>query len=268
MMPYSAKLCVLCGESLFLLTFGGFAGGMPRMKHTSFLPMLFVMIFLTACSGMPQLFWDVEDDKPDYTRSSGDERSAQGRAPLNVPPELRQKVSVPEPDQVAVNAAMGLTQDEKKAIAGKEVRLDARVYDQTPGEVFSAVVDGMTSLNLPVESVDSPSGTITTDWIRKVSKDPTAISAAFGVFGGGPIATRHRFIVRIFRMKDNKTQLQIRTLAQQLISRQWVFKGLKRKVADELFIATEERLGMLAEPAPTSDDGAKPKTAEAPAANP
>ncbi len=246
------------------------------MRYTSFLPIFPVLIFLTACSGMPQLFWDTEDNKPDYARSTGNAKAGEGRAPLNVPPELRQELSVPEPDQVAVDVAMGLTEEEKKAIAGKAVSLDARVYEKTAAEVFSAALDGMTSLNLPVEGVDSPSGTITSDWIRKASNNPTSyMGVSTGMFGGGPIATRYRFIVRVFRMQDGKTQLQIRTLGQAFIGRNWVFKELKRKVANEVFTATEERLGMLAEQpvsTPADDAAVIPASgvspAETPATNP
>jgi len=244
------------------------------MKHTSFtsfLSMLLLIVFLTGCSGMPKLFWDVEDDKPDYARSSGNERASEGRAPLNVPPQLREDVSVPAPDQVAVNAAMGLTEEEKEAIAGKEVSLDARVYEKTPAEVFSAAVDGMTSLNLPVNSVDSPSGTITTEWIRKTSNNAASyFGISTGLFGGGPIAVRYRFIVRVLRMQDGKTQLQIRTLGQQFMNRNWSYKEIKRKVANELFTATEERLGMLAEQAASTpvDTAVEAPASDSPAGNP
>jgi len=124
------------------------------------------------------------------------------------------------------------------------------VYDHSPAQVFSAVIDAMTALNVPVESVDSPSGTVTSAWIRFDSANVNSyVGAAMDVFGAGPVHTRHRFIVRVFRMKDGKTQLQIRTLAQQFIQRHWVNKRLKRKVANELFSAVEERIG-----AQVSDD--------------
>jgi len=220
---------------------------------------------------MPQLFWEVEDDKPAYARSSGNAGSSETRAPLNVPPELREDLSVPQPDQVAVDAASGnvkMSELEKNAIAGKAVTLDARNYEKSPAEVFSAVVDGMTALNLPVESVDSPSGTITTDWVRLSS--PTLTSGITGAFGGGPIATRYRLIVRVFRLPDGNTQLQIRSLGQQFANQKWTFKEMKRKVQNELFTATEERLGMLAEkPVSTpADDAAGNPAAEASTANP
>jgi len=196
---------------------------------------------------MPQMFWSVDDNKPDYARGSRDNPRSEGRAPLDVPPELRKEIEVPMPDKVATEAAQGgarISAREKKMIAGKAVSLDARVYDQSAAQVFSAVIDAMTALNMPVESVDSPSGTITSAWVRLDSSNPNAyVGAAMDMFGAGPMHTRHRFIVRVFRMKDGNTQLQIRTLAQQYIRRHWVNKILKRKVANELFIAVEERIG-------------------------
>lgn len=205
-------------------------------------------LLVAGCQGgLPQMFWSVDDNKPDYARGSKDNPRSEGRAPLDVPPELRKDIEVPMPDKVATEVAQGgarIPTREKKMIAGKAVSLDTRVYDQSPAAVFSAMIDAMTALNMPVESVDSPSGTITSAWIRLDSSNPNAyVGAAMDVFGAGPTHTRHRFIVRVFRMKDGKTQLQIRTLAQQFIRRHWVNKMLKRKVANELFVAVEERIG-------------------------
>jgi len=228
----------------------------PRLL--SFIPIL----LMAGCQGlsMPQMFWSSDDSKPDYARGSNDNpRTAGGRAPLNVPPELRKQIEVPMPDQVAIDAAQGevkISPEEKKAIAGKAVSLDERIYDQSPAVVFSAVIDAMTATNFPVDSVDSPSGTITTAWIRADSNNMNVyVGAAMNVFGAGPVHTRYRFIVRVFRMKDGKTQLQIRTLGQQFSNRHWVNKRLKRKVAGELFSAVEERIGQQVggtdEPLPT-----------------
>jgi len=218
------------------------------MKRIPLLIFFTSTLLLAGCqNGIPQMFWPVDDNKPDYARGGKDNPRSEGRAPLDVPPELRKEIEVPMPDKVATEAAQGgarISADERKAIAGKAVSLDARVYDQSPAVVFSAIVDAMTALNMPVESVDSPSGTITSAWVRFDSSNPNAyIGAAMDVFGAGPVHTRHRFIVRVFRMKDGKTQLQIRTLAQQFMRRHWVNKMLKRKVANELFVAVEERIG-------------------------
>jgi len=230
---------------------------MPRMKQISLMiVMLISTAALNACVGLPNfgnMFYPVENDKPDYARSGKDNPAAEGRAPLDVPPELRKEIEVPMPDAVATEAAQGGAKIDK-AVAGKAVSLDARVYDRSAAQVFSAVVDAMTALNLPVDSVDSPSGTITTAWIRYDSSNVNAyLGSALDVFGAGPVHTRHRFIVRVFRMKDGKTQLQIRTLAQQFMNRHWVNKQLKRKVALELFAAVEER---IASPEPKPDSSA------------
>ncbi|GMQ99439.1 MAG: hypothetical protein BMS9Abin18_0257 [Zetaproteobacteria bacterium] len=231
-----------------LLTFVSVNAGMPRMKRIPLLIFFTSTLLVAGCQGgMPQILWPVDDNKPDYARSSRDNPRSEGRVPLDVPPELRKDIEVPMPDKVATEAAQGgarISANEKKAVAGKAVSLDARVYDQSPAVVFSAVIDAMTALNMPVESVDSPSGTITSAWIRFDSSSPNAyVGAAMDMFGAGPTHTRHRFIVRVFRMKDGKTELQIRTLAQQFMQRHWVNKMLKRKAANELFIAVEERIG-------------------------
>jgi len=230
-----------------LLTFADLNAGMPRMKRTSLFSIMLCMFFLTACSSVPQLLWKVDDDKPDYARGSNDNSQATGRAPLDVPPELRQKVEVPMPDKVAINAARGdvkMSKDEKEAIAGKAVSLDTRLYDASAAVVFSAVLDSMTAINLPVQSVDSPSGTITTDWVRPNANTPNAyLGAVSGMFGGGPVVIRYRFIVRIFRTQTGQTELQVRTLGQQIINKHWVNKPLNRKKANDLFSAIEERIG-------------------------
>ena len=235
------------------------------MKRNALLPLLLCTLCLSACTG-GMMMWPVEDEKPAYARGSKDSPAAEGRAPLDVPPELRDQVSVPMPDQVAVETARGevkLTPEEKQAIAGKAISLDTREYDKPAPEVFSAVVDGLTALNMPVESVDSPSGTVTTAWVRQsASGTGNYMNAVLNVFGGGASPTRYRFIVRVFRVNAAKTQLQIRTLGQQFINRHWVFKQIKRKVANELFSATEERMGMMpaGQPETAAPAGDTPKT--------
>lgn len=221
------------------------------MKRTLLIIVMFTsMAALNACVGLPSLgsmFYPVNDsNKPDYARGGKGETQAKGRAPLDVPPELRNEIEVPMPSKVATEAArgeVGLSSHARKLIAGKAVSLDARVYKRSPAQVFSSVVDAMTALNMPVDSVDSPSGTITTAWIRHDSSNVNAyLGSAMDVFGAGPVHTRYRFIVRVFRMKAGKTQLQIRTLAQQFMNRHWANKQLKRKVELELFSAVEEHL--------------------------
>jgi len=219
------------------------------MKSTNVLSLILCIAFLSACSEAPKMFWSDDDSKPDYARAGKDAGASESRVPLDVPPALREEISVPMPDKVAVAAARGdvkMTAEEKEAVAGKAVSLDTRLYQKTAPEVFSSVVDAMTSMNLPVESVDSPSGTITSAWVRKDASEATSyLGAAMNAFGmGTPLAIRYRFIVRVYRMPDARTQLQIRTLGQVYTNRHWVYKEIKRKVADEVFSATEERLGL------------------------
>jgi len=102
----------------------------------------------------------------------------------------------------------------------------------------------MTALNMPVQSVDSASGTITTDWIRRGANNPNFLTG-LGLFGSGGIVTRHRFVVRIFP-DGEKARLEIRTLAQGFINNHWVNRPLKRKASEEMFVAVEEQLGRTA----------------------
>lgn len=196
-----------------------------------------------------KLFWNVDEG---VNRASDKTAAASSKA-LEVPPDLKGEVEAPMPEQIAAGE---VEKGERIApVAGKAVSLDTRVYDVDAATVFSAVVDAMTSLNLPVASVDSPSGTITTEWIRENANTPNAVVSAFSsLFGGGPRATRYRFIVRVLRLKSGKgSQLQIRTLGQAFINRHWVNRPIKRKVANELFAAVEEQLGRVAPSAPERD---------------
>lgn len=223
---------------------------MPRMrKFALIITMLAAGGMTSGCIGLPDihhLFYPVNDNsKPDYARGGNGNPSAPAREPLDVPPSLRNQVTVPMPDQVAVDAAHTgkMSKLEKQAIAGNAVSLDAHEYDVNAAEVFSTVIDAMTSINVPVESVDSPSGTITTGWVRQNVGGGGYFNAALNVFGaGGPSAVRYRYIARIYRTKSGKTLLQVRTLGQEFVGNRWVFKALKRKVANDLFSAVDERL--------------------------
>ena len=194
---------------------------------------------------MPQLFWPTDEgDKPAQNNGTGRSPAAESRAPLDVPPSLQGDVEVPSPQGVAtVNA--NLPDYAKEKVAGKHVSLDAKVYDKDVAEVFSASVDAMTALNLPVESVDSPSGTLTTDWVVKRAASVASMADMFGSGGAGAHGLRYRYVVRVLRqMIDEKPQarLEIRTIGQAFVGRQWVNHTLDRKVSLELFTAVEERL--------------------------
>lgn len=227
------------------------------MRQTTIFLLLCLILLLSACGrDMPQIFWDTDAgrNEPAYARGASGAAGAKSRPPLDVPPELRGTVEVPMPEKVAGQPQAGDAVVRNKPVAGKAVSLDARVYDQSVDVVFSAVVDAMTALNLPVASVDSPSGTVTTEWIRHDAntKSTSALDLG-GLFGQETVrAIRHRFVVRVLRLKTEhgeKSQMQIRTLGQIFTNRHWVNRPVKRKVADELFVATEEQLARHASPA-------------------
>jgi len=209
-----------------------------------FLTLLIVPIFVAACSSngsiIPKdlIMWH-DDDKPAYAKGGKQAGQAASREPLDVPPELRAKLELPGAERVASNVdEKVLPKKYQEAVAGKAVALDARMYQLTPSEVFSAVVDAMTSLNIPVESVDSPSGIVTSDWVRKGEN-------SVGLFGGSSGLTRHRFIVRVYRAKlEDKlmTRLEIRVLGQASQNRRWVNQPIKRNVSEELFTSVDEQL--------------------------
>jgi len=204
---------------------------------------LLLCLGLAACSNPPKLFWDIDEGSD---KAAAKEQATPVRHALEVPPELRGELEVPMPDRVAPADAGARLDRAKAVVAGKAVSLDARVYEARPDQVFSAVIDAMTALNLPVDSVDSPSGTITTDWVRDNANSPSAMVGVVNqLFGGGVQATRYRYIVRVFRQGGKRTQLQIRTLGQVFINHHWVNKPIKRKVANELFGAVEEQLARL-----------------------
>jgi len=211
----------------------------PRMKRFPLFFCIVSSLLLAACNGMPQMFWPVDDGKPEYARGRTGGPQAEGRMPLDVPPDLQDKISVPAPEQKLAGAGI----KDKAAVAGKAVSLNARIYDAGAEHAFSAAVDAMTALNLPVQSVDSPSGTITTEWIRKDSGlDIPLMDSMFGMFGAGPKHTRYRFVVRVLRVDKGGSRIEVRTLGQQYINRHWVNKALKQSVAGKIFSAIEERL--------------------------
>ncbi|MDX8402369.1 MAG: hypothetical protein R8K47_07050 [Mariprofundaceae bacterium] len=222
------------------------------MFKRSLLPIVsaaFAGLLLAACTGgMPKLFWDVDEgkDQPAYARG-GASAGAPSRAPLDVPPELRTEIELPKGEDVGAQAAGPLPEKYRRSVAGEAVRLDARFYpDRTPAEVFSAVVDAMTALNVPVDSVDSPSGVITSDWVRKGSTSGVVL---FG-FGGGKMV-RYRYVARVYKARSEKgeagAQLEVRTLGQVFeAGKGWVNKRIKHKPVAEIFDAVGEQLARQA----------------------
>jgi hypothetical protein len=223
---------------------------MPRMKQTVriifFSSTMLSTLFIAGCQGgMPQMFWSADDGKPDYAHSQGRHTRGDSRAPLDVPPELRHDLEVPMADKVAVDPVKG-DKTVRSIVAGKSVALNTRTYPRSTAQIFSATVDAMTALNMPVQSVDSPSGIITTDWIRPNSNSQNSYAGALtSMIGAGPVHLRYRFVVRVLRAGNGNTALQIRTLGQQYINSHWVSKQVKKKVNLELFSAVEDQLASL-----------------------
>jgi len=217
------------------------------MKHFSLLSTVLVFsLSLTACSDRALFYSNEDANKPAYEQGGQRGASADSRAPLDVPPQLMGDVEVPSPGEIATKSGR-MSSADKKLVAGKSVSLDAKVYENSAAQVFSAVVDSMTALNLPVQSVDSPSGTLTTDWVRQASVEANAAASVFaGVFGGdGVQAFRYRFVVRVLRQQIEDaavTRLEIRTIGQAYINRSWVNRPVVRKASGELFSAVDERL--------------------------
>jgi len=161
-----------------------------------------------------------------------DTPTAKAGAENGLPPQ-RGAADVPLPGMVATRPA-GID----KAFAEKTVVVDSRIFDASADQVFSAVIDAMTALNIPVQRVDSPHGVISTEWIF-LNADRTTITLQ----KGKRITIRYRLLVRIFRNPDNaRSQVEIRTLAQQRNRDTWTRIRLRRKVSLELFDAVREQL--------------------------
>ncbi|WP_161957609.1 outer membrane protein assembly factor BamC [Mariprofundus sp. EBB-1] len=198
---------------------------------------------------MPQLFWDTDDGSGKNSSSiygTKTEKKAEARAPLEVPPELRADIALPMANEVSTNSSQErLPEKYTKAVAGKAVALDARAYTATADQVFSAVVDAMTSLNMPIESVDSPSGIVTTDWVQRGLHNNNILGS---MLGQGSNVTRHRYVVRVYRIKtgqQEKTRLEVRALLQRFSNRHWVSMPMNQKHTAAFFTTVEEQLGRL-----------------------
>jgi len=118
--------------------------------------------------------------------------------------------------------------------------------------------------------VDSPSGTITTDWVRKDASSPNVFTPVMNLFGEGTVyAERYRFVVRVLRLNTPagvKTQLEIRTLGQVFSNHHWINKPVKYKASNDLFSAVGEQLAQRVQAAAAA--GATPATATPAAAAP
>jgi len=189
---------------------------------------------------MPKLFWDTEDGQhPSDVVSS----SSSGTVAMehDVSPEMHAKRILPMAGYVGINAsAEKMPEKYEKQLAGRAVTLNERKYGQPVADLFSAVIDAMTSLHVPVASVDSPNGVITSDWIRKGENSintPNMIGY-----------TRHRFVVRVYRAGaelGHATRLEVHVIGQLYESSKWVDKKLVRNVSEELIVSVEEQLAAM-----------------------
>jgi len=202
------------------------------------------VLALSGCINKDTKFmWAVGEGKD--TSHAAKQVVAESRPPLDVPPSLLGKVSMPHAEQIAVAKVM--PKRIEKSIAGKQVALDAKVYEKPASDVFSAVLDAMTALNLPVQSVDSASGTLTTDWVRQRSKSASYVSV---LGGSGVMAVRYRFVTRVLNqsMKGDDgidktvTRFEIHTVAQAYKNNHWSNTTLARRFAKELFSRVDENL--------------------------
>lgn len=215
------------------------------MKSINYFPKVLsivVAMLLTGCmSGNTKMLWG--SDEGAGKGSTHAQLKSESRPALDVPPSLRGEVEVP--DAGAIGVQKNVPERYKKVTKGKQITLDARLYDASIGAVFSSVIDAMGALSLPVQSVDSASGTITTDWIRTDSNN-ASVNSLFNAFGGGgPQAIRYRYVTRVLRESSKdvvKTRLEIRTMGQVFNNGHWINKKLTRKRADELFSRIEEML--------------------------
>ncbi len=218
----------------------------------------FLLLLLSACSGMPKLFWDVEEGTgtgPAYTKSTAiDGAGDKPRVPLDVPPELRDDLELPAGEQTQASPdSAHVPAQYRKAVAGKAVALDARLYDIPPSQLFSVAVDAMTSLNLPVASVDSPSGIVTSDWIKKSA--PNYSQGLASLFSNTENVVRYRYIVRVFRVDETRSRLEVRVLNQQYLNRHWVNKPAHSKYIPELFAAVDKQPGLVRSQLPSDETG-------------
>ncbi|ATX83016.1 hypothetical protein Ga0123462_2182 [Mariprofundus ferrinatatus] len=187
---------------------------------------------LSACGGMPKLFW--EADGGQGAQQDSDLQGEASHAQTAASPESRSGYVMPVAGVVGSKAG-AMPEAYKGMLAGRAVTLDARTFNAQPGRVLSSVVDAMFSLNIPVDVVDSPNGIITSDWVREGENDPTFQPSIIGF-------TRHSFVVRVVAESEGSSMLEVHTIGQEYVSSQWEDRPLKRKVSEELFSAVDELL--------------------------
>jgi len=208
------------------------------MKDSRTILCLLLAGFILAACGNGKTFNPLSGSESPYVEGSDDSGAPESSARKPAKPSPRKEAGVPMPELVALKKP-GSAIDQ--AFYGKTVSLNAMVYDASAASVLSSVVDAMTALNMPVQRVDSTSGTITTEWIWQGADNENIT-----LIEGKRQTLRYRFSVLVLRLKDSaKTKLVVRTLAQTRIAKKWVDSALKRRASEELFAAVQEQLARV-----------------------
>jgi len=200
------------------------------MKNTIRSLLIISLLFsMAGCDSMPKMFWSHDEGtgRPDYA-SGGD-------VPLDVPPTLTEESST-DTNQMPDGYS--------QAVAGKAVTIQARQYNVDARHLFSSVEKAMVSLNIPVTSSDLQGGIVISEWIKKVLESPGLLSGLTG--DSSPRATRHRYIVRIYRIEGDQqeSRLEVRTLHQEYRGH-WVNSRNRNSSDVNLFGEVERQLGSL-----------------------
>ncbi|WP_143144885.1 hypothetical protein [Mariprofundus micogutta] len=186
---------------------------------------------------MPQLFWDTGSSSREVV---ADAQGSQGVKPISE--EIRSDTSItrrlPMGGYVGIASNRDTWPDKyEKVLVDRQATVMERVFNVSPPILFSAVIDAMISLNMPVETVDSPNAVITSDWIRKGENDVN-IQSVLGF-------TRHRFFVRMIMTEASETRLEVHVAGQHYKDNAWVDKALTINKSEELFVAVEEQLAKM-----------------------
>ena len=191
-----------------------------------------LLLSLTACSGVPKLLWGTGDDQEQQQEAG--QAGGGSHSQVATSPEARADYEMPAVKYVGSQTGQ-MPAKYSAMLQDKAVTLDARPFNAPSSKLFSAVVDAMLSLNIPVDVVDSPNGIITSDWVRKGENDPAFQPSIVGF-------TRHSFIVRVVADAVAGSTLEVHTIGQEYDRNQWTDRPLKRNMSEELFSAVDELL--------------------------
>ncbi|OIO73733.1 MAG: hypothetical protein AUJ57_03925 [Zetaproteobacteria bacterium CG1_02_53_45] len=195
------------------------------------------VLMLSACSSSPKLFWDTEEGLDQSARSTdaGASGSSEVLPEVTTQPQGGRELPMAQ----NIGGAEQLPGKYSTILAGSKADLNSRSYGQTTGDLFSATVDAMVSLNYPVDVVDSSGGVVTSDWIRKGENNPNMPS----VIG----YTRHRYIAHIYHdpaASSNLSKLDVYVLGQVFENGKWTDTTLQY-LTEELYSAVNEYLARL-----------------------